>query len=413
MGIHGMKNNEFKTICVFMQKGGVGKTTLTTMISYELAKYGKVLVVDADQQGNFTYLYDPEGEKVSSKKCFLSVLKEETSLKDGLIECRPEAENFFGLYLLGTKKNDNDLRSYMESGFRDDPQAIRTIIREAKELNFNYVLFDLPPSFGFYEKIILSNANNILPIIEPEDFAVESLTNFNSQIKKLTNINDVYNTIRKDNYRLIKDIFIEIDNIILGKIKDIDVNMSGATCYLLIQLGDNLISANIGNSKAIIVKNDKISKTNQVIPLSLDCRLDIFNEHKRILDNGGIIKKLRDYKDVEYGPLRAFICGTNLPGLPYSRSFGDKLGKNIGIIAEPLIKEYNLNKDIKYIIMASNGIWEGMKIHEINELANKYYALNDPDSFCKETVKISSSLSNNSLLYNGDITIIVIFFSFL
>ena len=85
MGIHGMKNNEFKTICVFMQKGGVGKTTLTTMISYELAKYGKVLVVDADQQGNFTYLYDPEGEKVSSTKCFLSVLKEETSLKDGLI----------------------------------------------------------------------------------------------------------------------------------------------------------------------------------------------------------------------------------------------------------------------------------------------------------------------------------------
>ena len=185
MGIQGMKNNEFKTICVFMQKGGVGKTTLTTMISYELAKYGKVLVVDADQQGNFTYLYDPEGEKVSSTKCFLSVLKEETSLKDGIIECRPEAENFFGLYLLGTKKNDNDLRSYMESGFRDDPQAIRTIIRDAREQGFNYVLFDLPPSFGFYEKIILSNANNILPIIEPEDFAVESLTNFNSQIKKL------------------------------------------------------------------------------------------------------------------------------------------------------------------------------------------------------------------------------------
>ena len=38
---------------------------------------------------------------------------------------------------------------------------------------------------GFYEKIILSNVTDIIPIVEPEDFAVESLTNFNTQIKKL------------------------------------------------------------------------------------------------------------------------------------------------------------------------------------------------------------------------------------
>ena len=180
-----MKENTLKTFCVFMQKGGVGKTTLTNMLSYELTQYGKVLIVDADQQGNLTYLYDPEGKLISEKKCFLSVLKEEMELEDAIITCREPTETSRGLYLLGTKKNDNDLRSYMESGFRDDPNSIRSLVKKAAELGFNYLFFDLPPSFGFYEKIILANATDIIPIIEPEDFAVESLTNFNTQIKKL------------------------------------------------------------------------------------------------------------------------------------------------------------------------------------------------------------------------------------
>ncbi|MBP5451950.1 MAG: ParA family protein [Treponema sp.] len=180
-----MGEKTFKTFCVFMQKGGVGKTTLTTMLSYELTRFGKVLIVDADQQGNLTYLYDPEGKLISETKCFLSVLKDETNLEDAIITCREPTDISKGLYLLGTKKNDNDLRSYMESGFRDDPHSIRTLVKRAEELGFAYVFFDLPPSFGYYEKIILANATDIIPIIEPEDFAVESLTNFNTQIKKL------------------------------------------------------------------------------------------------------------------------------------------------------------------------------------------------------------------------------------
>ena len=136
-----MSEKTFKTFCVFMQKGGVGKTTLTNMLSYELTQYGKVLIVDADQQGNLTYLYDPEGKMISEEKCFLSVLKEETDLEDAIATCREPTETTKGLYLLGTKKNDNDLRSYMESGFRDDPNSIRMLVKKAEELGFNYVFW--------------------------------------------------------------------------------------------------------------------------------------------------------------------------------------------------------------------------------------------------------------------------------
>ena len=44
-----------KTICVFNQKGGVGKTTTNINISSYLAMQGfKVLAIDIDPQGNTT-----------------------------------------------------------------------------------------------------------------------------------------------------------------------------------------------------------------------------------------------------------------------------------------------------------------------------------------------------------------------
>mgnify|MGYP002856884554 FL=1 len=180
-----MRGNTFKSFCIFMQKGGVGKTTLTSMLSYELSNYGKTLVIDADQQGNLTFLFDKDFSSRKGQKGFLSVLKEESSIEEAVVEFRAPSEKSKGLYILGTKKNDNDLRYFMETSFRDDPHVIKLLIDAAKVAGFNYVFFDLPPSFGYYEKIILAYMDVILPIVEPEDFAVESLTNFNAQIRKL------------------------------------------------------------------------------------------------------------------------------------------------------------------------------------------------------------------------------------
>lgn len=173
----------FKMIIVFMSKGGVGKTTFTSMLAYEMAKYGKVLMIDADQQGNLTSLFIEDYSLL--KNDYLTVLKEENSLKDSIVEVRKPHENFYGMYILGTRKNDNNLRSYVEGSFRDSPMVIQDIIEAAKKEGFNYVFMDLPPTLGFYEKIMIANANEVVPIIEPEDFAVDSLTNFTEVLKKI------------------------------------------------------------------------------------------------------------------------------------------------------------------------------------------------------------------------------------
>ena len=55
-----------KIIAVMNQKGGIGKTMTAASIAYILGeeKGQKVLVIDADQQGNISMLYgayDPAG----------------------------------------------------------------------------------------------------------------------------------------------------------------------------------------------------------------------------------------------------------------------------------------------------------------------------------------------------------------
>ena len=73
----------------------------------------------------------------------------------------------------------------------------------------------------------------------------------------------------------------------------------------------------------------------------------------------------------------------------------------------------SLNSDVKYIVMASDGLWEFMTNEKIMEIGNKYYVMNDPDNFCQILLKISKELWERKSKNIDDITIIVIFFTFL
>ena len=48
-----------------------------------------------------------------------------------------------------------------------------------------------------------------------------------------------------------------------------------------------------------------------------------------------------------------------------SRSFGDEVAASVGVIAEPEVTEYLLTKNDKFLIMATDGIWEFMSSQEV------------------------------------------------
>jgi serine/threonine protein phosphatase PrpC len=58
------------------------------------------------------------------------------------------------------------------------------------------------------------------------------------------------------------------------------------------------------------------------------------------------------------GPLRVWHLHENIPGLAMSRSFGDGAAAEVGVIADPEILEMNLTEQDKFIVLASDGVWE-------------------------------------------------------
>lgn len=47
-----------------------------------------------------------------------------------------------------------------------------------------------------------------------------------------------------------------------------------------------------------------------------------------------------------------------IPGLAMSRSLGDFIASELGVTAEPEVTRLNIGKEDRFIILASDGVWE-------------------------------------------------------
>jgi len=321
-------------------------------------------------------------------------------------------ENFSENYLI-----DNaliNIREYTNPGKNMDGQTKINQDSYIIHRNINYIknfnIFAIFDGHGFNGQIISEylKENLVKKLIE------------HPKIKILKNLRYIYAEFINDNYQIINEIFQEIDNEILHNDKLINTNLSGTTCTLLIQIGDNIICANIGDSKVILVYEDNKGENNNeendqynFINLTKDSTPYNKTEKTRIILNGGMIKQLKDSFNQELGPLKIFLKNENIPGLTITRSFGDKIGKSIGLISKPFINEYTLNINVKYIVMASSGVWKFMKEKELLEYGKDFYLMNDPDNFCKEIANKAAELYEKNSGFIDDITMIVIFFNFL
>lgn len=77
-----------------------------------------------------------------------------------------------------------------------------------------------------------------------------------------------------------------------------------------------------------------------------------------MLKLGGRIDRQKDYMGNPIGPYRVWMQNIELPGLAMTRSFGDKIGVQAGVISEPEILEFKIENEDKIIVVASDGVWE-------------------------------------------------------
>eukprot|EP00347_Sterkiella_histriomuscorum_P015135 403358187 len=157
-----------------------------------------------------------------------------------------------------------------------------------------------------------------------------------------------------------------------------DVLLSGSTLTVIVQINQFVYSANVGDSRAILLKSKKPqvdlyqSKIfeGEAFQLSTDHKPSEYQEKIRIQKMKGEVKQSYSQKTGKYqGAHRVWIQDKDFPGLAMSRSIGDKLAHTVGVIPTPDVTIYKINRDdYEYVIVsASDGIWDAMETKEVRD----------------------------------------------
>ena len=227
--------------------------------------------------------------------------------------------------------------------------------------------------------------------------------NLNKALKKTNK----YINHKETLYKTMKDVFIKTNKDLCNS-PFIDTKFSGSTCVTIILTKNKIISGNAGDSRAVMgrCKNGEWIS----IELTQDQKPNNPGERERILSHGGRIEAYKDENGNDFGPKRVWIQNEDIPGLAMSRSFGDEVAASVGTISEPEIKSFELTLDDKFIIIASDGIWEFISSQECVNIIKDFYLKKDLKGCLKYLLNESSKRWIKEEEVIDDITAVLIFF---
>ena len=244
------------------------------------------------------------------------------------------------------------------NGFpKDQNQDNILIIPKVNNIPYQFLfgVFDGHGSFGHSVSTIIKNR-------------IKSTT---SSLKPSTSIKDLKDFL---NY----SINVTSQTVLASPINTKD---SGSTLCLLAISGNILACANIGDSRCILVSTKEcedspkdptdLSQQNskwEIVQMSKDHKPSDKEEAERVIKCGGIIDKNPFDNNEAEGVLRVWSKNSKVPGLAMTRSIGDTWLKKLGVTSEPEILTKELTAKDKYIILASDGLWDVISEQDCAEI---------------------------------------------
>lgn len=186
----------------------------------------------------------------------------------------------------------------------------------------------------------------------------------------------------------------------------IEIAFSGSTLACVALFGSFCVCGNIGDSRVVLGRF--ISGQWEALGLSQDHNTKRQDERTRILNSNGRISQSTNYNGELCGPERVWILDENIPGLAMTRSIGDKISKAVGVISDPEVFMKKLYPCDKFIIIASDGVWEHISNEEAVKIVSKHF----DTGFIEEATQalVSKALKKwNQNEYVDDITVILIY----
>ncbi|CAD8147048.1 unnamed protein product [Paramecium pentaurelia] len=149
-----------------------------------------------------------------------------------------------------------------------------------------------------------------------------------------------------------------------------DTALSGSTTVLAMIQQNQLWTANVGDSRAILCRNCNGWKS---MPLTRDHKPSDESEKQRILQAGGRIHSSRDFYGNDVGPVRVWLSYVDAPGLAMTRSMGDKIGAQAGVSSIPEVFQFTLSQNDKFLVIASDGVWEYLSNEDVMNIIVPYF----------------------------------------
>ena len=163
--------SDCKVIAIANQKGGVGKTTTTFNLGVALKNQGKkVLVVDADPQGDLTTYM---GYNESQLKTTLAQLMESVIYDSQLDTKLAILNNEEGIDLISSDLDLSATEAMLVNAMSREI-TIRTILNDVKK-DYDYILIDCMPSLGMLTINALACSDKIIIPVQDHFLAAKGM----------------------------------------------------------------------------------------------------------------------------------------------------------------------------------------------------------------------------------------------
>ncbi|KAI3936435.1 hypothetical protein MKX01_014404 [Papaver californicum] len=145
--------------------------------------------------------------------------------------------------------------------------------------------------------------------------------------------------------------------------KDFDCSCSGTTAVTILKQDQDLLIANLGDSRAIM---GTLSENGQLkaVQLTVDLKPDLPKEAERIRKCGGRTIPNKDEPDVH----RVWSASAEYMSLAMTRTFGDFYLKDYGVIAIPQITHRRLTIEDQFLVLATDGVWDVLSNEEVSSI---------------------------------------------